>query len=578
MPFWNVLTEVLILLGAALVLGAVFERFKQSAILGYLLAGLLLGPHALDKVHGVEFVHAVAELGVSLLLFVIGLEFSLRRLLKIGAVGLGGGTLQVILTCALGAWAARLLGVAGPEAIAIGVIVSLSSTACVLRVLTDRAEMDSVTGRTCLGILLLQDIAVVPLVLLVTMLGGEPTVGTIAKGMGWSVVLIAGLGGGLYLIIAYLLPRVMRDPTLARNRELAIMLAVVLALGSAWAAHEFDLSPAIGAFIAGMLLAESPFAVQIRADVGALRALFVTLFFTSVGMLGDPAWIASNWMLIAATVGVILLGKTLVTTVVVRLFGSRLRHAAGAAMSLAQVGEFSFVLAQVAYDNGEGVLGDGNFKLFVSATLVTLFLTPYLVAGGPKFGRGLQTLARRVGISRPDAIEPTASGSPCAGHIIVIGFGPAAQRMVDRMFKRHGDVLVIDLNPRNLALARSMGLSAQVGDATNPELMEHLHPCDAKAIVVTIPDHRAAVTIIRHIRHAAPKTLIIARSRYHAFAVDLLRAGATVAVDEEDWMGRRLGLEVNRLLRGKVESRGASRESVLSAGNEPAATPPDSPI
>jgi CPA2 family monovalent cation:H+ antiporter-2 len=567
MPFWNVLTELLILLGAALVLGAVFERFRQSAILGYLLAGLLLGPHALDRVHDVEFVHAVAELGVSLLLFVIGLEFSLRRLLKIGAVGLGGGTLQVILTCALGAWAARLLGVAGPEAIAIGVIVSLSSTACVLRVLTDRAEMDSVTGRTCLGILLLQDMAVVPLVLLVTMLGGEPTVGAIAKGMGWSVVLIAGLGGALYLIIAYVLPRVMRDPTLARNRELAIMLAVVLALGSAWAAHEFKLSPAIGAFIAGMLLAESPFAVQIRADVGALRALFVTLFFTSVGMLGDPAWIASNWVLIVATVGVILVGKTLVTTVVVRLFGARLRHAAGAAVSLAQVGEFSFVLAQVAYDNGEGVLSDGNFKLFVSATLVTLFLTPYLVAGGPKFGRGLQSLARRVGISRPDAVVPDASGEARSGHIIVIGFGPAAQRMVDKMFKRHGDVLVIDLNPRNLTLARSMGHSALIGDATNPELMHHLHLSACRVVVVTIPDHRAAVTIIRHIRHESPDTPIIARSRYHTFAEDMRRAGATVTVDEEDWMGRRLGLEVNRLMRGEGERR-AQDGSTAASGDE----------
>lgn len=567
--FWNILTELLILLGAALVLGAVFERFKQSAILGYLLAGLLLGPHAFDRVHGVEFVHAVAELGVSLLLFVIGLEFSLRRLLKLGMVGLGGGTLQVILTCALGTWAARLLGVSGPEAIAIGAIVSLSSTACVLRVLTDRAEMDSVTGRTCLGILLLQDIAVVPLVLLVTMLDGEPTVGKIAAGMGWSVVLIAALGGALYLLIAYVLPRVMRDPTLSRNRELAILLAVVLALGSAWAAHEFDLSPAIGAFIAGMLLAESPFAVQIRADVGALRALFVTLFFTSVGMLGDPAWIVPNAALIAATVGVILVGKTLVTTVVVRLFGSRLRHAAGAAMSLAQVGEFSFVLAQVAYNNGEGVLSDGNFKLFVSATLVTLFLTPYLVAGGPKFGRRLQSLTRRVGISRPDAVTPDASGEVRSGHIIVIGFGPAAQRMVEQMFKRHGDVLVIDLNPRNLALASSMGLSAQVGDATNPELMHHLHLGAARVVVITIPDHRAAVTIIRHVRHESPDTPIIARSRYHTFAQDMRRAGATVTVDEEDWMGRRLGLEVNRLLRGKDgrrEEDQAVEEAVGSVG------------
>ncbi len=549
MQFWNVLTEILILLAGALVLGAVFEHFKQSAILGYLLAGLLLGPGAMGWVHGDEFVYAIAELGVSLLLFVIGLEFSLRQLLRVGAVGLGGGALQVVVTGVLGAWAARGLGLGWPEAVAIGAIVSLSSTACVLRVLADRAEMDSVTGRTALGVLLLQDMAVVPLVLLVTMLGGEPTVSAIAWGMGQSVLLIAGLALALFVVSKVLLPRVMRDPTLTRNRELAILLAVVLALGSAWLAHRFGLSPAIGAFIAGILLAESPFAVQIRADVGALRALFVTLFFTSVGMLGDPAWIAENWVLIAGTVGLILVGKTLVTTVVVRMFASKLRHAAGVGLSLAQVGEFSFVLATVAYADGGGVLGDQTFKLFVSVTLVTLFMTPYLVASGPGFGRLLQAVARGVGLSKTDAVEPQAEGSSLAGHIIVIGFGPAAQRMYAKMFRRHGSVLVVDLNPRNLTLARGMGLNVQVGDATNPELIGHLSVPRAAIVVVTIPDHRAAVTVVRHVRAIAPDVPLIVRSRYHSFADDIQRAGASVTVDEEDWIGRRLGLEVNRLLR-----------------------------
>ncbi len=549
--FWERLTEILILLAGALVLGAVFERFRQSAILGYLLAGLLLGPGGpLKWVHGDEFVNGIAELGVSLLLFVIGLEFSLRRLLRIGAVGLGGGSLQVVLTCLLGAGAARAVGLSNAESIAVGAVVALSSTACVLRVLADRAEMDSVTGRTCLGVLLLQDMAVVPLVLLVTMLGDEnATVGRIVVGMGTSALLIACLAGGMYLVSAYVLPRIMRDPTMVRNRELAILLSMVLALGSAWVAHELSLSPAIGAFIAGILLAESPFAVQVRADVGALRALFVTLFFASVGMLGDVAWIVDNWVLIAATVSVVIVGKTLVTTLVVRLFMPRIRHAAGAGLSLAQVGEFSFVLAQVAFAGGAGVLGEHTFKLFVSATLVTLLLTPYLVAGGPKFGRLMQRLAYKVGIEKTAELERESTESPREGHIVVIGFGPAAQRMHARMFKKHGSVLVVDLNPRNLTLARSMGLDVQVGDATNPELIGHLHIETALAVVVTIPDHRAVVTAIRHMRHLSQTTPIIARSRYHSYADDIQRAGATVTVDEEDWMGRRLGLEVNRLLR-----------------------------
>ncbi len=549
--FWEVLTEVLILLAGALVLGAVFERLRQSAILGYLLAGLLLGPGGpLKWVHQADHVNAIAELGVAMLLFVIGLEFSLRRLLRIGAVGLGGGTLQVVVTCVIGSLLAKLVGLGNYEAIAVGAVVSLSSTACVLRVLSDRAEMDSVTGRTCLGVLLLQDMAVVPLVLLVTMLNEpDPTFSQVLIGMGKSVLLIAGLAGGLYLISAFLLPRIMRDPTMARNRELAILLAVVLAIGSTWVAHELGLSPAIGAFLAGMLLAESPFAVQVRADVGALRALFVTLFFTSVGMLGDLQWIASNWVLIVGTVSAIIVGKTLITTNVVRLFLPKVRHAAGAGLSLAQVGEFSFVLATVAYAEGQGVLNEQTFKLFVASTLVTLFLTPYLVAGGPKFGRALQAIGYKLGFEHTAKIEPSTSPGERQGHIIVIGFGPAAQRMYAKMFKRHPNILVVDLNPRNLTLARGMGLNVQVGDATNPELVKHLGVPEASIVVVTIPDHRATVTVIRHVRNLCQDTPIIARSRYHTFADDIQRAGATVTVDEEDWIGRRLGLEVNRMLR-----------------------------
>jgi K+:H+ antiporter len=547
MTFWSLLTEVLVLLAGALVLGAVFEHFRQSAILGYLMSGLLLGPGALGWVHGGEFVFQVAELGVSLLLFVIGLEFSLRRLLRVGAVGLGGGALQVAVTGLLGTGVARGFGLGWPESIAIGAIVSLSSTVCVLRVLGDRAELDSVAGRTALGILLLQDMAVVPLVLLVTMLGGEPTVGAIAWGMGQSVLLIVGLALSLFVVSKLLLPRVMRDPTLTRNRELAILLAVVLALGSAWLAHWFGLSPAIGAFIAGVLLAESPFAVQIRADVGALRTLFVTLFFASVGMLGDPVWIAGNWVLIGVTVLLILVGKTLVTTVVVRLFMPKLRHAAGVGLSLAQVGEFSFVLVQIAAANG--VLGERTFKLFVSVTLVTLFMTPYLVAGGPGFGRFIQGMVSGGGGSKGGGVESDGDDSPSCGHVIVIGFGPAAQRMHAKMFKRHGSVLVVDLNPRNLTLARGMGLEAQAGDATHPELLKHIRVQDAAVVVVTLPDHRAAVAVVRHVRTLAPGVPLIVRNRYHRFANDIKRAGATVTVDEEDWIGRRLGLEVNRLLR-----------------------------
>ncbi|UCG33902.1 MAG: cation:proton antiporter, partial [Phycisphaerales bacterium] len=378
MDLWTGLLDVLILLLAALVLGALCERLKQSAILGYLLAGTLLGPNALDWMPNHRAVSAIAELGVSLLLFTIGLEFSWRRLRALGPIALGGGTLQVLVTGALVAGLCMRLGLGGRAAVAIGAIIALSSTACVLRVLVSRAEIDGVYGRKALGILLLQDIAVVPLVLVVTVLGREGSAAQFGWEAGRAVGAAAILGGALYMLLKYLVPVLLNREEAARNRELPILLAMVMAVGAAWTAHRLGLSPALGAFFAGMLLAESPFATAIRGDIAPLRTLFVTLFFSSIGMLADPAWAVEHWALLAAAVAAIVFGKAAITCAVAWLFRSTFGHAVAVGVCLAQVGEFSFVIAGVARQ-GE-LIDEDLFKLVVSATVATLFLTPYLVA------------------------------------------------------------------------------------------------------------------------------------------------------------------------------------------------------
>ncbi|MBI3092451.1 MAG: cation:proton antiporter [Candidatus Tectomicrobia bacterium] len=364
MSIWTYLTDYLVVLAAALLLGVVFERLRQNAILGYLLAGMLLGPRALNLVHGEEVVRGLAELGVALLLFAIGLEFSLRRLLRLGRIGLGGGTLQLLLTGGAAAAVGWAVGMAPTPTIAVAAMVSLSSTACVLRVLLDRAEIDSVHGRGALGILLLQDVAVVPLVLLISILGGATSAAGVPAVVGRALLLIVGLAGAFYLTSTYLLPRLFGTTVLSRNRELLILLAAILALGSAWAAHRLGLSPAVGAFFAGVLLAESPFALQIRADVGALRTLFATLFFASLGMVAHPGWLLEHWRLVAGLAGAIVVGKALLAAGVAVLLRYPLRHAMAMGLCLAQVGEFSFVMAEEAVERG--VIADDTFLLFVS--------------------------------------------------------------------------------------------------------------------------------------------------------------------------------------------------------------------
>ena len=550
MNLWTALLDVLILLLAALLLGALCERLKQSAILGYLLAGTLLGPNALDLMPNHKAVATIAELGVALLLFTIGLEFSWRRLRAMGAIALGGGTVQVLLTGALTAGVCLALGLSGRSAMAIGAMVALSSTACVLRLLVSRAEIDSVYGRNALGILLLQDIAVVPLVLVVTALGGEGPAS--AAQIGWDLGRAAGLAAllvtALFLLLNYVAPLLLCAKEAAQNRDLPILLAMVTAVGAAWVSHQLGLSPVLGAFIAGLLLAESPFATQIRADVAPLRTLFVTLFFSSIGMLSNPAWVLEHWALVAAVVAAIVFGKAIVISGVALLFRSSPGHAVATGVCLAQVGEFLFVLAEVAR---HGQLIDNElFELIVAAAVVTLFLTPYLVGLAPRLAKtvgrlsfgGFRTLHVQDGASCPR--DPELSG-----HIVIVGFGPAGQCIADELQgKQQMPVVVIELSAKSAAAAQAAGLRTYVGDATRAEMLEHTRVQAAAAVVVTIPDPATARHVIEQVRLLSPQTPVIARARYHRYYADLVQAGAIAVIDEE----RTVGLHLASAVRDKL--------------------------
>ena len=538
---WQTLAGVLILLGTATVLGAVFERLRQSAILGYLLAGTLVGPNALNLVHSERAVPMLAELGVALLLFTIGLEFSWRRLREIGRTALALGLMQIGFTIALGWLVAQ--GVAGfswQAGAVVGAILALSSTACVLRVLVDRAELDSVHGRLALAVLLLQDLAVVVLVLGVPMLGGDMSLSEAARALLRAVGLIAALMGGFYLLSRYVVARLLRSSALVRNRELPVLAAVVIALGAAWAAHAMHLSPILGAFVAGMLLGESPFAVQVRSDVAALRSLFVTMFFVSIGMLGDPVWAAQHIGPVMLVVGGIVIGKTLVIALAGKLVRLSWGHALATGICLAQVGEFSFVLA--AEGLSAKVIDAELFKLLVTGTIITLIVTPYLVALAPWLSMRLSGLAaQQSGISHDEHALP---GLPEKNHVVVIGYGPAGQQVARVLQRAQVPTAVIELNPRSAALAEQAGLPVQVGDARAVELLERVRVGSARGVVVTVPSRHASVQVIQQIRAMAPWMRIIARGRYHVFIEQISAAGAGIVIDEEESVGRRLGAAV----------------------------------
>ncbi len=559
---WDFLLKLLALLVAALLMGAVAERLRQSAIVGYLFAGTIVGPSLLGWVSDQERMLGIAELGVAMLLFVIGLEFSPRQLIALGRVPLLAGPLQVVVTLVTGAAVAISCGTAGREAFVIGAMVALSSTASVLRLLSDRAEVDSPHGRTTLGILLIQDIAVIPLMLVVTALSGGGSLGGIAWQLVLSLAAATGLIAAFFLVFTYVVPPVLLLPTWRRNRDLPILLAIVLALGAAWSAQRLGISPALGAFLAGVMLAISPFATQIRADVQPLATVLVTLFFASVGMLADLAWLIDNLAVVVTVVVIIVVGKALIVAALAWFCGQPLRLAVATACCLAQVGEFSFVLATIAHGDVPGgpLLSDAAFRTLVSATIITLVLTPYLVALAPRAGLAFQGLlprrelrAERRGLRGEDEslnsqLSPLVP--PEADRLVIIGFGPAGQRVAEEILSRETvghpacKIMVVDLNPENLEVAKRYGLAAQLGDATQTHILEHAGIHEARAVVITVPTTPIVRQLIHLVRQLAPGVPVFARCRYHIHHWLLTSAGAHVVIDEESQVGQRLAEEL----------------------------------
>lgn len=534
---WNLIFDLVILLSAALVLGLVCERIGLSSILGYLVAGTVVGPGALGLVRQSETIPAIAEIGVALLLFTIGLEFSWRRLLRLGAVALAGGSIMVVALIVLGAALSFWSGLSLNAAVAIGCVVAVSSTAVVLRVLRDRNELDSLHGRSAVGILLLQDLAMVPLVLAVTFLsgGGEGSFWTEA---GMSLLRLAGLGVALVIVTTLVIPRLLDERVVAKNRELPIILAVTAVIAATWAAYAAEISPALGAFIAGLLLADQRFADQMRADILPLRTLFMTVFFASIGMLADLSWTFENILLVLLATVAVLFGKTVVTYFALRPFKIPIIDGLATAICVSQVGEFSFVLASIA--NQEGLISPETFQLVIAVTLLTLLVTPSSVTYAMPLSR---MLAKRVFPARKlyESQREAARQRQLRGHVVIIGFGQAGQAAANTLDESRVESVVVDLNPKLVQAARERGHLGLLGDARQHTILEQAHLETAHRVIVAVPDHNAARIIISQCKIFAPHVPLIARSRYHVYAEELDMIGADIVVDEENNVGRLLG-------------------------------------
>jgi CPA2 family monovalent cation:H+ antiporter-2 len=516
------LFELLVVIAVAAAGAALFGRVRLPAIVGFLTMGALVGPGGLGLVHDPDRVQNLAELGVVFLLFEIGLELPLDRVQRVWRFAIGAGGLQVAVTTGAAAALAAALGVPLPSALVLGGLVALSSTALVMGILAERAEIDAPQGQLAIGILIFQDLCIVPFLLMLPLLGAwnAGDLRPAALAMAQSVVALGLLFGAARLV----LPRVLDRATRTRSRELFGLLAFLVVLGSALAADRLGLTLAVGAFIGGLALSASPYAHQLFAEVMPVRGVLLGLFFTAVGMLVDLSAAAENLGAVAVYAGGMIGLKAGIILAIVTLVlrqGARLGVLVG--LALAQTGEFSFVLAAEAAR--AGLLAPDLHQVFVAGSVVTLAATPFLIQAAPAVA------ARLLGSRLPAAADEVAGR--LSDHAVILGFGVAGQSLARVLRARRVPYVVVDTNARTVQAARARGENIVFGDATRPLLLQRLGVTRARLVVVAISDPLGTREVVRALHALAPGTDVIARTRYVAEIDPLETAGAETVVAEE---------------------------------------------
>ena len=539
MHFWQLLTDIGILLGSSLLLGAIAIRLKLSPIIGYLIAGMVLGgPGSLQLIKSPLEIEAIAELGVSLLLFSLGLEFSWDKIKSLPLKIIRGGALQILLTPLFFLAVSSLCGLDIKIAILAGLIFTLSSTATVLRTFNDLAEIDSQHGRNSAAVLLLQDIAVIPFTMIVSFISVNNAVANEFQNnflftIGAAVVLVLGL----YVFLNKIAGPALSLFSLNNNREMAILLAIIISIGSAWTAYQIGISPSIGAFIAGMLLGSSSFATQITADIAPLRILFLTLFFGSAGMLADPVWVFNNFALVILLSVAVIFSKTLISSVIFSLSGHSIAISVASAISIAQIGEFAFVLSNIAKDSS--LLSNDWSQLVVSVTIVSLFFTPFMIKFAPRIGLKVQQFLNNKKSGKAFDAEVL---SPNPARIYVIGYGPAGREVTRQLKDSYiNEIAIMDLTKDSLDSAELEGFKTYMGDVRQLDVLQHSGLELANLVIITIPSYDAVLTTIDNIKRLAPTAHIIVRSRYQIYEQSFHEAGAHEIVNEEFTVGEKLG-------------------------------------
>jgi CPA2 family monovalent cation:H+ antiporter-2 len=538
--------DLAVALGASAISGFIAHRLRQPALLGYLVSGLLIGPSGFGLLNDVQQIEDLAEIGVAFLLFALGVEFSLAELRRVQKIAVQGSLLQMGLTTLLVLAISLVTGWATSplQGVFLGFVLALSSTAVVLKILTERGETSAVHGQLMLALLIAQDLALGLMLAFLPALDQPEAFFPVL--MAATLKFVVFLGGAI-AIGRWFVPWLMRTVAATESQELFLLTIIALCLGIAWITASLGLSIEMGAFVAGLMVAEVDYSEQALGRVLPLRDTFACLFFASVGMLIDPQLLIENWIIILELVSVVMLGKALIILPVILRFGYSFKTALMVAVGLNQIGEFSFVLSLQGY--GLGLITERQYLLLLGTTAITLVLTPAWINSAPALTRWL----RKVPYLRKwldQMSEPQLLSIPpnITDHVIVAGYGRVGQVLVNILLNQGYSVLVIENSEAAIQKLRHRQIPFVYGDADAEQVLEKTHLVAAKALAIALPDPISTRLLLQRALARAPELDIIARSHTDQEIDFLTQMGAREVVQPEFEAAMELGAHLLRTL------------------------------
>lgn len=526
------LHDILILLGFSVAIVFILQKFKLPSIIGFLITGVVIGPYGFSLVNAVEQVEILSEIGVILLLFVIGMELSIKQLMSIKKTVFIGGSLQVGITIAVASVVYYFMGNSWNESVFIGFLFSLSSTAIVLKTLQDKQQITAPHARNVLAILIFQDLIVVPMMLVVPMMAGE------SENLGLSILSLF-IKSIIVLAITivsarYIVPRLMHAVAKTNSKELFLLVTITLCFAVAWLTSEAGLSLALGAFMAGLIVSESEYSHQATSIILPFRELFTSFFFVSVGMLLDLQFFINHVLLILLFVVVVFFVKTTIAAIAVMVLKYPTRTVLMTGLALFQVGEFAFILSKVGLEYNL-LTAEAN-QYFLSISILSMILTPFVIIYSELIADRLMGVSKKIGLKGeliPKNGKEETSTTKLENHLIIIGYGVNGSNLAKAASVSNIPYVVIEMNAEIVKKEKAKGVPIIFGDATQNHILETVNLSNARVAVIAISDNMATQRIIKNIRSYSDSLYLVVRTKYVKETSEIIALGADEVIPEE---------------------------------------------